>query len=126
MSWHAQSHFLLGRLKFNFISVKNNYSYEKRSNLNVFLDAECATSPATQHSTYKIKGADDFFAEKMKSFCTTEATVNPLYNSTHYNSKILYDDISISMEWLYFSKYVFFITANLVSPQNFWEHMSSL
>ena len=65
-------------------------------------------------STYKIKGADNLYAEKMKSFCTTEATVNPLYNSTHYNSKILYNHISISMEWLNFSKYVFFITANSV------------
>ena len=40
--------------------------------------------------------------------------VNPLYNDTHYNCKILYNVILICMEWLCCSKYVFITTANLV------------
>ena len=41
-------------------------------------------------------------------------TFNPLYNSAHYNSKILYNVILICREWLYCSKYLIFITANSV------------
>ena len=51
-------------------------------------------------------------------------TVNPLYNSTHYNSKILYKVILICTEWLFCSKFVF-ITAYSVQHQNVLEHIPS-
>ena len=44
---------------------------------------------------------------------SSESTLlNPLYNSTHYNSRILYRVILICTEQLFFSKYLFLITTN--------------
>ena len=48
------------------------------------------------------------------SFSKMPNTVNPLYNGTHYNSKILYNIIFIGTEWLYCSKYAYITTANSV------------
>ena len=48
--------FFPGGVKFNVASVKNNHNNEKKSILNVALDAWCATSPAAQqHRTRQRK-----------------------------------------------------------------------
>ena len=48
-------------------------------------------------------------------------TVNPLYNNTHNNIKILYKVFLISMQWTYCSWSVFFITAKSVYVGIFWN-----
>ena len=102
----------------NFFDSMVNHIYPSELQLNKanvsdaeasFLDLHLSISDGFVKT--KIYDKPDDFDFDIVNFQAEQNTVNPLYNGTHYNSKILYNVILICNEWLYCSKYVFFIIA---------------